>query len=197
MPVVCSDVLRNQASFTAWKADIASKISTYQSKGSATQQDRNDILVAENDILAVSLCMANSLNSVGGASSDIANLDQQILEMTQQLENSEADIKIAKDRVAYMRHPERNTSSYESWFPINRPISFVALITLISLSVFLAIFLILIAFSAFGMDLMLYINPAYINKSPLLLWIYQQFTTSFWIMVLVLISVVIYFMRRN
>lgn len=197
MPVVCSEVLQNQASFTTWRTGVASQISAYQSKTTTTQAEDEAILLLENDILKLSLCIANELNSNGGASSDISRLNEEILAMTQQLENAEADIAVAKDRVAYMRNPERNTSSYESWFPINRPISFIALITLISLSVFLGIFLILIAFSAAGMDLMLYVNPTYVNKSPMLLWVYQQFTMSFWIMAIVLISVVIYFMKRN
>jgi len=194
MSMNCSEILRN---FSSWKGSTSSAISAYQAKGSTTQADDDAIILKEKEMLDASLCISEAINNLGSTSSDIAALHEKILAKTAELHKGEADISIAKDRVTYIRNPERNTSNYESWFPIDRPLHPASIVILIALSIFMGVFFLLSLMSAFDVTVMLYMDPAYSNRSNFILWLREQFTTSFWVVLVVLISVVIYFVKRN
>lgn len=193
MPIDCSQLLSN---FSSWKGSTSSAISAYQAKGSTTHAEDDAILLKEKEMLDASLCILDAINKLTGTSSDIAALHEKILAKTTELHNGEADISIAKDRVAYMRNPERKTSNYESWFPIDRPLHPASIVILIALSIFLGVFFLLSVLSAADMQLMFYV-PATVNRSSFMIWLQEQMTFSFWVVLIVLISVVIYFVKRN
>jgi hypothetical protein len=195
MPFDCTQ-LSTAGYLTTWATATSAAISAYQSKGSTTQADDDGMLRLQEDILTASLCLSTAINGLTSTSSDIANLNEQILEKSKELSEAQEDIAIAKDRVGYMRHPERNTSNYESWFPIDRPISIFSLIFILCLTIFLAVFLILLAFSSIGVDITVFVSQSYIEKNAVVSMIMQQFTTSFWILLIAFISVVVYFVKR-
>ena len=189
----CSNILSN---FSSWKGSTSSAISAYQAKRSTTHAEDDAILLKEKEMLDASLCISEAINKLTGTSSDIAALHEKILAKTAELHNGEADISIAKDRVAYIRNPERKTSNYESWFPIDRPLHPASIVILIALSIFLGVFFALSVLSAADIQLMFYI-PATANRSSFMIWLQEQMTFSFWLVLIVLISVVIYFVKRN
>ena len=196
MPLDCTNL---STSFDAWEAATRAAITGYQGSGSSatptTQAQDDAMLTLENDMGDATACILNKINTLGASSTDIAALQLQILDKTTKLADADKDISVAKDRVAYIRHPEQNTSNYESWFPIDRPIHYTSLIIIIALSIFLGVFYILMMLSVFNLDLVLYIEPIY-NISPFFMWLSQQLTLSFWVVLIVLISVVIYFVKR-
>jgi hypothetical protein len=196
MPFDCTQ-LSTAGYFNTWKAATSAAITSYQGKGSTTKTDDNTIILLEQEMLTVSECLSTAIYGLGSTSNDIASLNQQILEKSLELSQAEEDISIAKDRVGYLRNPERNTSPYESWFPIDRPISIFSLILLICICIFMGVFLILLTFSSIGINLGVFLDPVYTAQNEIVNIVLQQFTVSFWIMVIILISIVIYFLKRS
>lgn len=69
------------------------------------------------------------------------------------IEMSKKDLKIAEERVATLRHPERDKSYYESWFPINRPLSKPSIIIILAIGIFFFIISFFILMKAIGFNL--------------------------------------------
>jgi len=193
MPFPC-DTLTEQT-FNSWKAATSASISAYQNKGSATLADNAAISGTEKEILDASLCISAKIKTLSSATNGIADLHKNIIDKTAELLRAEKDISIAKDRVSYIRHPEQNTSHYESWFPIDRPISIFSMIVIVCLTVFILFFLILLCLSYFGLNISMYSENN--GESSIFSAILQQFTVSFWIVLIAFISVTIYFVRSK
>jgi hypothetical protein len=196
MPFDCTQ-LSTAGYLTSWATAASTAITAYQSKGSTTQADNDAMLRLQQEILTASLCLSTAINGLTSTSSDIASLNEQILQKSKELSEAQEDIAVAKDRVGYMRHPERNTSNYESWFPIDRPISIFSLIFILCLTLFLAVFVILLTLSSVGVDVTIFLSQSYVQQNTVVSMIMQQFTASFWILLIAFISVVIYFVKRN
>jgi hypothetical protein len=196
MPIDCTQLLA-PGNFPAWKTTTENDIVSYQMKFSTTQAENDKILLLEKDMLHASLCLSTAINNLSSTSSDIANLNEQILQKSKELSQAEEDIAIAKDRVGYVRNPERNTSNYESWFPIDRPISIFSLIVILCITIFLAVFITLLFLSFCGVDITVFVAQSYGEKNAVLSFIMEQFTVSFWILLIAFVSVVIYFVKRN
>jgi peptidoglycan hydrolase-like protein with peptidoglycan-binding domain len=196
MPFDCTK-LSTAGYFTGWKAATSTAITTYQALNSPTQAQTEGMLELEKEMLDASLCISTSIHTLSSASSSIADLNQQILKKTAELSQANEDISIAKDRVANVRHPERNTSNYEGWFPIDRPISVFSMIVILCITIFLGVFLILLALSFGGVDIIMYSKSFGMENNPFIAAIAQQFTVSFWILLIAFISVVVYFVKRT
>jgi len=196
MPFDCTK-LSTSGYFNAWKSDTSTAITSYQGKATTTQADDDKMLQLEKDMLDASLCLSTAINGLSTTSSDIADLNQQILQKSTELSQAEEDIAVAKDRVAQIRHPERNTSYYESWFPIDRPVSIFSLILIICITIFLTVFLVLLVFSFAGMDLILYIAQSYNQASPTMTFIMGQFTVSFWILLIAFVAFIVFCVKHT
>jgi hypothetical protein len=182
--------------FNSWRSSANAAISKYQSKGSATIGDEQEFNQTEQEMLEASVCISEEVKRLSSSSNSIASLHEQIIQKTSELSQAEKDISIAKDRVAYIRHPERMTSHYENWFPINRPISIFSMILLTFITSFLLIFLIFLFLSYIGMNITMFsqINR---ERSGIMSFLFEQFTISFWLLLLAFISVIIYFVTRK
>jgi len=196
MPIDCTSLLQG-TNFSTWNAATSAAITTYQAKTTTTQAEDDTMLVLEKDMLDASMCVSNAINNISSTSSDIADMNEQIINKSLELASAQEDINVAKDRVGYIRHPERNTSPYESWFPIDRPISVFSLILIMCISIFMGVFLILLVLSYIGIDLTIYMAESSGPPNPMVEAILSQFTVSFWILLIAFISVVIYFVKRN
>ena len=95
-----------------------------------------------NEVHAV---ITNFPRDVGATTTEISQLNTEIAIGQKMLEQKERDATIAKDRAATVVRPELNSSYYDSWFPLNRPLKRAA----IPILVFLASLFITIAFSLF------------------------------------------------
>jgi hypothetical protein len=182
--------------FNSWRSSASAAISNYQSKGSATIADEQQFNQTEQEMLEASVCISEEVKRLSSSSNSIASLHEKIIEKTSELSQAEKDITVAKDRVAYIRHPERMTSHYENWFPINRPISIFSMILLTFITSFLLIFLIFLFLSYIGMNITMFsqINR---ERSGIMSFLFEQFTISFWLLLLAFISVIIYFVTRK
>ena len=119
---------------------------------------------------------------------------QSVSDLNEQIAQEEANAAIARDRVAYIRNPERHVSNYESWFPIDRPIHTFSLILLMSINVFMGTFLILVALSMAGINIIFYRDSVSSYRSS---WIRDQITPFSIATLIALVSVVIYFTTRK
>lgn len=110
--------------------------------------------------------ITNLDRGVGGATAtEISKLTTEIATKQKLLEQKERDATIAKDRASTVVRPELNSSYYDSWFPLNRPLKraaipvlvfFASLFITVSFSMFLGLigirshFYVIIPFSAQG-----------------------------------------------
>jgi hypothetical protein len=194
MPFDCTR-LSTAGYYDGWEQEIKTAISSLKGL-SAEVGEVSDFLKYQTEMQDANACIINEINKLGTSSTDISIMQQQILEKTLALTNAQKDISLAKDRVAYIRHPEQNTSNYESWFPIDRPILPISLIILIAITIFMGVFYIFLLMSALNFNFVLYMSPAN-TVSPWFMWLRQQLTASFWVALIILIAVVIYFVKRN
>jgi hypothetical protein len=91
----------------------------------------------------------NLERGVGGATStEISRLNTEIATKQKLLEQKQRDATIAKDRAATVVRPDLNSSYYDGWFPLNRPLKrsaipilifFSSLFITVSLSLFLGL----------------------------------------------------------
>ena len=179
-----------------WQTQIQAKIAALQSATTTTAANNATLAQVKASLEAVKLCVDTQISNLSNASGNIANLNEEILSATDKLHQAEKDIQVAKDRVGYIRHPERNTSNYESWFPIDRPISIFSMILLVCLTLFLGTFLLLLVMSFAGFNLVIF-SPGGREENPFIAMILEQLTFSFWVMLVILISVVIYFTSKK
>lgn len=180
--------------FNSWRGSASAAISRYQSKasGSMTIDDEQDFNKTEQEMLEASICISEEIKRLSSSSNTIASLHEQIIQKTSELSQAEKDITIAKDRITYIRHPEQMTSHYENWFPINRPISIFSMIILTFITSFLFIFLIFLFLSYIGLNITMF-SQSNRERSPIVSFLFEQFTISFWVLLLAFISVIIYF----
>jgi hypothetical protein len=196
MPIDCTSLLAlRTGNFSTWHRATSAAITAYQAKGSVSQADSEGMFRIEQELFDASRCLTEAISGLSSSTSEIAELNQEILHKTKELSQAEEDIAVAKDRVGYLRHPERNTSSYESWFPIDRPISVFSLVLIVCSTVFLLTFLILLTLSFSGLNLTVFIDPSLSASNPVMKFIVEQFTASFWLLLIAFIVILVYYIR--
>jgi hypothetical protein len=198
MPVDCSTEAKTKEFLTrlpAWNTQTKAAIEAHQAMGSTTQGDRDKMTALQIEINDASVCLGNAIDKLSATSTTSASLQEKLVSLSDELETANNDIEVAKNRVAYIRHPEQQTSNYESWFPIDRPIHVLSLIILMSITIFIGIFILLMILSQFDLDIMLYTPPQ--TRSTVFTMLYTQMTWSFLAMAIILTSVVIYFVYRK
>jgi hypothetical protein len=193
------DNISTAAKFSNWSQGYTSSLNILAGLTtipSTTQQ--TTLIQSTTDIMNMNMCLQEKVRKNYGLANSIHSSQDQIQELNKQIEQEEANASVSKDRVAYMRNPERDVSNYESWFPIDRPMHTFSLVIIISISLFISIFALLMLVSFMGINLSLFIDPAIsVTRSSWTYWLYTQVTPVTWAILIVLIAVVIYFMKRN
>lgn len=118
--------IADDTSFNAWKGATDTSLNTIRSTAAggsvaATPAEETNLTAAVGDIMATFTCIQEKYSAVTGATNQISTGQEAKIELQKQITDAEGDITIARDRVAYIKHPEKHTSPYESWFPLNRP----------------------------------------------------------------------------
>ena len=197
MPFTCTStqnsIFSNTDTFITWFSPTKTIIDNMTSTTpSTTVADKS------KEIMEMSLCLETKLESITGTANDISRAQEEILNLNHQISKEEENISIAKDRVGYIRNPEENVSNYESWFPIDRPMHTSSLIIILSISLFLLIFCLLLLSSFLGIDIMIYRRPSIESyRSNILYKIYSQFTSLTWVVLIALVGVLIYFLTKK
>ena len=193
------DNISTAAKFSNWSQRYTSSLNILAGLTTVPSSSQQTILVgATTDIMNMNLCLQEKVRSNYGLANSIHSSQDQIQELNAQIAQEESNASVAKDRVTYIRNPEQHVSNYESWFPIDRPIQTFSLVLIISISLFVSIFALLMLVSFMGINLSLFIDPAMeVRRSSWSFWLYSQFTPVTWALIIALIAVVIYFMKRN
>lgn len=146
------------------------------------------------DIFNTTSCIQEKLTEIGGTTNTIQTTQQAIIDVTKRIEEEEANVAIAHDRVAYIRHPEREVSYYESWFPIDRPMRRESVPWFVVVTSFIAIFSLLVFLSLVGVDLSFTVHPSLIIFYDLVM---SQFSFTTVMLIILLAFAFYYFMNMK
>lgn len=200
-PTVCSPAtlgrISNRSNFEAWKALTSTTLNGISSTAAGggippSSAEANALATSSADIFNTVSCIQEKITELGGTTNQIQTTQSAIINVTKQIEEEEANVAIAHDRVAYIRHPEREVSYYESWFPIDRPMHRESTPWFVAVTSFLVLFTLLVILSFAGIDLSFTISP---NIIAFYQWVISQFTYTTMILILLLIFTLYYFMN--
>ena len=185
--------------FNAWKAITSGNLNSISSSAAAgslapSPNESSALSTASADIFATSACIQEQINSLGSTTNKIQSAQSAILDLNKEIDDAKAQVAIARDRVAYIRHPEQHTSFYESWFPIDRPMHVTSIPAFMAITVFLFVFALLIVLSVMGIDLQITITPGLAVSYT---EIRAQFTWLSGIEFLVIAGLVYYFVIKK
>jgi hypothetical protein len=203
MPSSCTPAILMRISssdnFNAWKTSTSTTLNgiSPMAAGGTIQPSPAEASTLANtsaDIFNTTSCIQEKLTEIGGTTNTIQATQEAILDVTKKIEEEEANVAISHDRVAYIRHPERNVSYYESWFPIDRPMQRESVPWFMVVTSFIGIFSILVVLSLIGVDFSF-------NVSPRLLifydWVRMQFTYTTITLILLIMFMLYYFMNTK
>lgn len=194
MSSACNATIHSRISstgnFNAWKTLTSSRITSISPTAASgatppTATENSTLMTASSEVFDTAACIQEKLSALGSTTNQIQTAQQDILRLNKEITEAEADVAIARDRVAYIRHPEEHTSFYESWFPINRPMQRENVPYFIAVTVFLLVFSLLVGLSLIGVNINVAMNPA-------LLYFVQRIASQFTWLTLALLFVLIF-----
>ena len=191
--------ISSAANFNAWKTLTSSRITSISPTAASgttppTATESSTLITASNEVFDTAACIQEKLTALGSTTNHIQTAQQDILRLNKEIAEAEADVAIARDRVAYIRNPEEHTSFYESWFPINRPMQRENVPYFIGVTMFLLIFSLLVGLSLIGVNINVAMNPALVY---FIQRIVSQFTWLTLILFLILVFAVYYFVNQK
>jgi hypothetical protein len=191
--------LQNQDTFNAWKNATSAQLNaiTANAQSGSVQPSPAESATFSTlsaDILNTTVCIQSQITNLAGASNQIHSIQEEIMNTKDAITQSEADSSVARDRVAYIRHPERQTSYYESWFPMDRPMHTGSVPIFVGLTVFVILFGILLILSFLGVDFNIVIHP---TLQVFIMYLYSQFTWLTFIQAVLAVYTIYYFTHRQ
>jgi hypothetical protein len=191
--------LQSQDTFNAWKNATSAELNAISANAQngalqPSPSESSTFSTLSADILSTTSCIQSQLTNLSGTSNQIHSVQEEIMKTKDTISQSEEDSNIARDRVAYIRHPERQTSYYESWFPMDRPMRTSSVPIFVGLTVFIILFSILLILSFLGIDFNIVIHP---TLQVLAQYLYTQFTWLTLIQTLLAIYSIYYFTYRK
>jgi hypothetical protein len=191
--------LQSQDTFNTWKNDTSTQLNAISANAQSgaiqpSPTESTTFSTVAADILSTTSCIQSQLATLSGTSNHIHALQQEIMSTKDAITQSEVDSSIARDRVAYIRHPERHTSYYESWFPMDRPMQKGSVPIFVGLTLFTLLFGLLLILSFMGVDFNIVIHP---RLQIFIQYVYSQVTWLTLIQALLTIYSIYYFMRRQ
>jgi hypothetical protein len=127
-----------------------------QTTSDVISQKMNALKALETEVQSVLGCLQKEIIQRENISSDIYNLHQQAKEKKEQVKTKDINVRSSKERAAVLRDPYAETTVWESWFPLGRPLEKSSVpvlwtMALIFLLVSLALFLYM---AGFGLEIM-------------------------------------------
>jgi hypothetical protein len=189
----------DSTTFNAWKGVTSGTLNSISSAAAAgtiapSQNESFTLSTASADIFATTACIQEQMSILGSTTNSIQSAQASILRLNKEIEDTKAQVDVARDRVGYIRHPEQTTSFYESWFPIDRPMHVTSVPVFLAITVFLFVFAILMVFSAMGINLQVVTPP---NMFSGVSQIREQFTWFSGLQFLVIAGLVYYFVIKK
>jgi hypothetical protein len=186
--------LSSSAMFTGWKSEKDTMLNGITIETNATTATLTEAI---SNVTGMINCLYTKMTPLDTAANQITQLQTEILEKQRHIKNAEADIQIAKDRVAYIRNPDANTSYYESWFPIDRPMRPGSIAVLLALTLIMGIMIVLIIASKAGATVAINLAISPYGTPSLLSRLRGQMTPAFWVMTTALIAVSVVLAMRK
>jgi hypothetical protein len=146
------DILSTETKLKEWLAEQSSLIMNC---------DANSITIVNTNMQKINDCMNATTGTTLASSlaSKIGGLQQSVIEIENNIDDSKESLLISEERVKRMAHREKNVSFYESWFPMDKPLKMDSVPILIGFSIlFFTIFVGIVA-TAFGINLELSKEP--------------------------------------
>ena len=123
---------------------ISDRLEYLKEKVSYNEAERGEVNQAITDL--TNRAKENSATLVTQSSAELNRLKAEI-------KQAQEDLKIAEERVATLRNPERKKSYYESLLPINRPLAQVTIVILLAIGIFFFILSFFIIINSLGFNL--------------------------------------------
>ena len=150
-PLIVSTI-SSQSAFDSWNSGISAQINAATTTGT--------VKGLQDQIASYENCLNSKILNLQTSSTTISSRQSSVKSIAQQIADAKNDVSIAKDRIMSVKHPERISSYYESWFPMYRPLKPNTVPLLIGLSLFMFLLAILLLFSFVGISFNLFV-PAF------------------------------------
>ena len=191
--------LSSQDTFNAWKTLKSSTLTSISPTSAAgtttpTNLEITTLNSTAGEIFDTAACIQEKLSTIGGTTNEIQKAQQDILRLNKEIIEAEGDVAVARDRVAYIRHPEENTSFYESWFPIDRPMQHTSVPYFMGVTVFLSVFSLLVLLSLLGVNINVELSQSFILFVQRIM---AQFTWVTLILFLMMLFIIYYFVFKQ
>ena len=82
----------------------------------------NSLREVESELQAAMGCLDKEINQRQGISSDIYSLQGQVKDKEKVVETKHTNVQAARERAHLLRDPNSETTVWESWFPLGRPL---------------------------------------------------------------------------
>jgi hypothetical protein len=123
--------ISDPAAFSSWKTTTTNSV-----QGIVASTSEDTVTLLESDATNTLNCLETKIDEARGTFSDISTLYTQHSALQGEYQTKTDALKISQDRVKLLTHPEQNTTVYESWFPLHRPLQTSSLLLLIVTSLF-------------------------------------------------------------
>ena len=123
--------ISDPAAFSSWQTTTKNSV-----QGIAASTPEDTVTLLESDVTNTLSCLNTKITEARTTSSDISTLYTQYSALQGDYQTKTDALKISQDRVKLLTHPEQNTTVYESWFPLHRPLQTSSLLLLIVTSLF-------------------------------------------------------------
>jgi hypothetical protein len=129
----CQSSLINMATntFVGWRSSQLQLIN-----GIGPTTDENTITSLETNLSTTLNCLQNATSSHIQASSDVSDLYDEKMRLQREIDIKTKGIQVSKDRVSLLTNPEQKTTIYESWFPLERPLTITTVLILLVFGLF-------------------------------------------------------------
>ena len=108
--------------FTISQPNQEFTVALTQTTNDVIGQKMNDLKNLETDVQSVLKCLQEEIVQRENISSDIYDLQQKAKEKKEQVITKDINVRSSKERAALLRDPYAETTVWESWFPLGRPL---------------------------------------------------------------------------
>lgn len=150
--------LRDGATFGAWYSTTKQALA-----GTPSTQT---ILAKVSEIYATNACIQEKLFQQTSIPTTVSTNMETILNLEKDLREKEEQVRVAQDRATLLRAPEENTSYYESWFPLGRPMKTYLVPVFLGLGIFMGLFALFLFLKFLGIEVAILI-PSLLSQSKL------------------------------
>ena len=108
--------------FTVAQPNQEFTVALTQTTNDVIGQKMNDLKGLETDVQGILKCLQEEIVQRENISSDIYDLQQKAKEKKEQVITKDINVRSSKERAALLRDPYAETTVWESWFPLGRPL---------------------------------------------------------------------------